>query len=417
MTSDEPPRDAANRYIRAAAPDLVDQGSSAIWHLIRILSYEDWRLRGMPAPGPANEPPPYYFDAESCWGDSFEFVRSTSVGYVSRVLSLVPWIDLFESVYRRVANEDPAGAAELVVELQQGLPKFNRQYRQAVLGMVWPTDTPDESFLRSALASFATAYEVDMPLWFMGVLAQAHMRGRINSSFCGGASSTTAQGAVLVETEKLIVGTPFEEGFTSTYCRSLRNAIGHNDYDIRCLSNGDLVVVQAESNEQWSAGEIFWRMEQSYNLVSSARLAIEMIVAGSRYLPSDAGVVTATLTTGKGVGSDAANYPVVILSQLVQLRDLDPTGGWIDRSSVTIEIGSDGLSSFFLSDHVSFGRTVPSQVVVEAIEARGWVEVHRFPVAPNLELGLPTVESQEGASYEVVGPFDRHFIPIVVVRP
>ena len=65
------------------------------------------------------------------------------------------------------------------------------------------------------------------------MLGKAYRIGRIDPNAFGGAASNTPQGALIEAVEAALSDTPLASLLREAYDRDLRNAVSHNDYELK----------------------------------------------------------------------------------------------------------------------------------------------------------------------------------------
>lgn len=383
----------------------------ALTELASMLAYGEWVGRGRPEAGPGMMPPLYCITGEAYWPEAVDYALEQTYAYVARALDLVPWSEIVESLSRRAFANDEVGRAQLNDSLRQALPRFSRQYRGGQIGLadIMHGDTNDpEIAIRRALLAYTALYEIDLPLWYLGVLGRAHSSGRISTDFLGGPEGSTAQGAMINEIQPLLQNTPLELPLSMTYDAVLRNAINHNDYEIVDHEGGSRVY-DHRTARSWDARDVYQRLLTTSFMVEAIRLSVMLELGRRAAPPRDAGVLTFTCDVQDN------EIPIVVIGQLAAFRDLDPEGEWIDKSSISIDVEDRVATRIALTERARIDASVSLDSRFEAaVRNRRWTEVLRLPLAPSLGLELPVVQTHSGGALEVVGPPDRHFIPIAV---
>lgn len=399
----------AARDISAVAHFEKLDGPTAWRHYDRLLAYEEWVRAGRVIADARPDTWPFmYRTANAFWPEAFEFLRHSAFQYVSKALGVAPWADIIDSLARRVSSEDPAGADALRDALAGAHARFLRQYREAFAAMEPSLNRMAKvARARVGLQSYAAIYETDLPIWFLGVVGQALTIGKVDPGFLGGPASPTPQGSMLNTVADVLKETPLYVPFTTAYSRELRNALGHNDYEL--TTTGDsFSLVDSSTGQTWSERDV-------WNLISSSQTMVQAVLMVAQSLLSrqgedqfaDCGVTSFTYDM------TVSGTPVVVVAQLWCFRDLDPRGNWLARAELSIEQGKGGLESASLTPRARLsGSPISNTEVGRACAETGWVCIRRVPVAPNLGRGLPIIRSAEGELLEVVGVPDVHYVPV-----
>jgi hypothetical protein len=377
-------------------------------HFDRLLAYEEWVRAGKVLADARPDTWSFmYRTAMAFWPEAFEFLRHSAFQYVSKALGVAPWADILESLVRRVCSEDPAGAEALRGALAGAHTRFLRQYREAFVAMEPSLNRLAKvARARVGLQSYTAIYETDLPIWFLGVVGHALATGRIDPSFLGGPASPTPQGSMLNTVAAVLRNTPLEEPFATAYSRDLRNALGHNDFELGTTTDS-FSLIDPSTAQTWSEQDV-------WNLVSSSQTMVQAVLMVAQSLLSregeeafvDCGLTSFTYRVTVG-GS-----PEIIVAQLWCFRDLDPHGEWLSKATLSIEPGEDDLETVSFTDRAKLsGSPVSDTEFGHACVKTRWVCVRRVPVAPNLGRGLPTIRSAEGELLEVVGVPDVHYVP------
>lgn len=376
-------------------------------HFEKMMNYEIWLTTRDDSDGEldASDLPSWYVAADRHSVDAFEFIRHSSFLYVASELRLAPWGDLLLSHLQRASLQDDAGAAALSTTLDAAYERFHRQYREATSTFRVAGELTDPvSRLRMSLMAWAAIYETDAPIWLLGVLGRAMRRRKIDVAAFGGPQSSTAQASLVASVLDTVRGTPLELLLEEAYDADLRNALLHNDYELRV--NPTIELLDHKSGKTWSGQELWQLLMGGQHLLQSTLIAIQMFKVG-RPGPelANAGVLSATYSlTGGGL-------PTIVLTQLWCCRDLDARGDWIASSEVVIERTTEGDTLLVGDQSIVLGDPLPEDYRVQA-ERSGWVSLTRMSVAPTLGLGLPSFMNAEKEELERLGPVDHHLVPI-----
>ncbi len=339
---------------------------------------------------------------------AFSYYRHSLWSYVERISSLNPWASMVRSLIIRMRKDDPEGFSEFVEVTSSAAGHFLAQKRNAEESEK-DIDKSDDfrKSIRSRLRVYVELYEIDYPLWFLGVIAKASKTGSVRAGLFGGPVPKTAQGALVNEVHGLLESSPMGPFFKEAYDAELRNAIQHNDYLIDEDASG-LFVSNIEGSKTWSAEKIYQRItgtQQLMQAVMSASVYVNVLkdekMEGSL---RDSGVVHSVAFVSDG------GMPTYLMFQMWCFFQIEPTGDWLDERGVSIEELEEGLTLVRFTDNL-FSVGVASQYkgIVDSIEDVGWVHIKRVPVAPKFDLGFPVFRS-DGIEYEVVGVPDEHMV-------
>lgn len=271
------------------------------------------------------------------------------------------------SLVQRLGAADEAAAQEVAAALRAGRDRFLRQYDEtyALLGAL-PEPADAVGPLRGALHAYAALHEIDLPLWFLGVVGKACRDGKFDATYLGGPATTTPQASLVGTVEQTLVGTPLHEPFLASYDPVLRNAVGHNDYEI--TGSGEAcAVTDHRTGTTWSADEV-------WDAVASSQYALQAVLVAAETVLAWPDATTAARFADRGVNHaayavDGAGQPMMVLTQLWCFRDLDPEGRWIDASELGVVDNGDGTERATLTAHAwsegaavtttEFGRAAP----------------------------------------------------------
>jgi hypothetical protein len=180
------------------------------------------------------------------WKEAFPFWRMSLYEYSERILGISPWTSTIRSVLARLRATNPNGVAAFEQLAFQERERAAIQLRNAVERYDNLARERTRDSVRGLLNAYADVYEVDLTLWYLGVLARAYLTSEFDLDAFGGPRTRTAQAALIGQVEEALLGTPFAPMFAEAYDPVLRNAIGHNDYDLR--PSGDTFEVR----------EVYW---------------------------------------------------------------------------------------------------------------------------------------------------------------
>lgn len=376
-----------------------------------LMNYEAWLADEMPSEAAPSyrDLPPLYTAALERWPEAFEFMRHHMFTYVASSLGFAPWGEILVSLWRRALASSKANTDDISGELKGAHDRFLRQYREAINRVREVPDTLESTRrLRAALQSYVAIYETDLPLWFLGVLGKALRTRRLELKFLGGPATTTSQGSLIESVRTALAGTPLAPALDAAYSPALRNAIQHNDFELKRV-DGEVVFVAGDGSGTWSESQLWDLIEASQVLLQSVLLAAQVIqtttpasVAGF----TDCGISSMTYHLQPG------GLPICTITQLWCFRDLDPAGAWLDRSKFLLRpVGADAEEVSLGGRARVVGTPISRSAFGDAVSSSKWVWIERLPVAPAIDLGLPVVNSVEGDRLEVVGPADRHLVP------
>lgn len=346
------------------------------------------------------------------WPEAFEFYRHNAFSYVSKLLGYMPLGTALESVLRRAKALDEDGYVRFIDALVEGAPRFSRQRTEATRYIeTIPEPGASLAHLRSALYGYASLYEIDFPLWFLGVVSRALNGQDFDPNLFGGSGTKTSQASLISSIEPFLEDTPLKVSFDLAYDSGLRNAIAHNDFEL-AERGREVVIIDHGSGHEWTEDEVWERLVHAQFMHHAVVLASQVAIANRDQAlihMADVGVLSFTWA------EIFDGWPLVVVPQLWCFRDLDPVGSWIDASQLTITLKGNESSSALTDAATATGPGRPSGDRWEAATKRGWAWVVRIPVAPNLTLGYPEIETVEKERYEVVGAADVHLIPLRVI--
>lgn len=364
--------------------------------------------------------PPEHKYLISRWPDAFDYFRHALWTYAETVVGMNSWTSTIRSMMVRVKAMDRHGFDDFEQAIAEAFEHFETQ-RNNVLHQVNENATlsPRERYRRVAKL-YADMYEVDYPLWLIGVLGKAVRDGKIRPDSFGGPNTIVAQGSLVDAVADALRGTPFEPLLRSAYLPGLRNAIQHNSYELRLSDEGqshELIAIRDKGSQQeWPADQVFSCLQSTGDLVNAAMAASASVASRAsstaRASLKRHGIVSIVYAlAGDGL-------PTAIVAQLWCFRDLDPFGEWLDSSQLVMESDIDntervgfGPNSFMAGEQISTG------LFGLALRDRGWIRAIRVPVAPHMDMGFPVLEHPKAGEYEVVGTADEHDIPVRLFSP
>lgn len=400
-------RIAGQSVLDAALPVLQDPEAvkRQFWLHVEYEMYLDATITDR-AP-PSTPGPPVYEMFLGRGPAYFEFYRHHAVAYVADAVGVAPWGRLLMSAMRRLELLDAEAYAGLVELLRQADGRYQQQRRSANREMqALPVRRTVEDDIHWMLRSYAAVYEIDLPLWFLGVVGRGIKTGKIDLGFLGGPDTATAQRSLLRSLDEELAGTPLLACLHSAYDADLRNAALHQDVEV--VTEGDKVrVVDGRTGSEWSHSDVQEIFVASQHMQHAVVLAAQSAIARAitpKDEVSEVGVVSITSV----IAGERAT-PLFIICQLWCFRDLDPSGSWIDRSTLTLSNNPE--PSISLSPTATLTGPRVTDGMLSQVSAHGWVRIVRVPVAPRLGNGFPSLRSQEGDDYEVVGPSDEHLVP------
>lgn len=195
-------------------------------YLNRFLSYENWVSRGRPQNYPTHLFPAEYEHIVTEWPQGFPFYRDSLAMYLERVLNLSPCVLYISSLLRRAEQCDPEGYVKLYSVADEASNRYAKQANNAINAMHEALDSDNmESYVRRFLRAYCDFYEIDFPLWFIGVLSKSERTGQINIGLFGGPNSETNKGTLVEQVLDEIAGSPLEEVVRCAYLPDLRNAV------------------------------------------------------------------------------------------------------------------------------------------------------------------------------------------------
>lgn len=345
------------------------------------------------------------------WPEGFAFYRQRAFEYVSRALRLRPWGAVVHGLLMRAVDRDPQGARDLRVLLEGSHDRYMRQRQNAnsLLTAAHRAESSQEA-LRLALQFYQAVYEVDLPLWFLGVIGKALGTGQIDTDYLGGPQTRTQQGSLIEQVTGQLKDTPLSKLLQTCYDRHLRNSIGHNDIEIVTPAQGSgVALVDHATGRSWTSEEAWEFVHASHEMYDAALMALQLfITGGDATVTPDMGVVSMVYAAPEG------DLPIMVAYQLWCFRDLAPEGAWLRESKVSVQsFNEGGTEAVSLTDRATVtGVPVSGSPFGESLAKNGWARVVRVAVAPYLALGLPVVEIPVGEALEVVGIPDEFIVPV-----
>lgn len=341
--------------------------------------------------------------------EGYEFYRHSMYAYLDSHLGLNSWAAILRSLWRRLELVDPEGSSKFLREAWKAGNRFSSQRANAKHSLP-PVieDDVDERDARRILAGYAAVYEIDVPIWFLGVLGKAFKTSRFNPELFGGPESDVPQSALIQSVMEILEGTPIFAPFTDAYDAQLRNSVNHNDYTLVRTKSG-LEVVDRKTQQTWSFSEVVTRLSDTWSVMQAIEHCVQYmeIVAKASALRNyvDLGVTDIRfllLNDGR---------PSVLMTQLWCFRDLDPLGRWLDESSLTIRASDGGAERIGFTENAALeGEAMSSSEWGQAVSEWGWVHVRRVPVAPDLGFGFPCLQRPDGTWMEIRGDVDEHIV-------
>jgi len=376
--------------------------------------FEEWILLGRPEGFlDVRAVPPEHNMMIDFWPEAFEAYRHALWAYLERHTALHLWSSTVRSLLIRARRSDPVGYDEFIRVLDDAMPRFVEQKRNSVQRHMQAERDPDRArALRASLSAYADTYEIDLPMWFLAVLGRALTTGKLTPEAFGGPSSSTSQAALINSAVEALRGTPLERLLRDAYDAKLRNAIQHNDYELR-IGTTEVTVSMLDGSRTWHGDELYNRVTGTQQLVE----AVQTVSAYVRLVEepllkaefSQAGLV-AVLFSGY-----QDNLPHAAVHQLWCFHEMDTAGTWLDGCTVTFEVLEDGREKVSFTERgYTIGEPVShSEQLGDELRRHGWMHVTRIPVAPNFDLGYPVVDlPAAAASYEVVGVPDEHVVKV-----
>lgn len=350
------------------------------------------------------------------WPEAFPLFRHAMWAYAERVLGLNPWSSTLRSLLVRARSQDPEGFLELSEAIETALPRFHAQ-RNNVLHQIHDDDLQISARERhrSMVRLYADMYEIDFPLWLLGVLGKAHRTGSVDSGAFGGPEGKVAQGSLVEAVALSVRDTPLGPLLDDAYMAPLRNSIQHNAYEVVLGGpdgTGFALLRDVDSNEEWSAETVVTAVQHTADLMNAAMSAcasVENVVAPAKEERfRDYGIVGVNYAVVDGV-------PHALVAQLWCFRDIDPDGIWLDESEFFVEKVPNGERAGFTSHAFMEGPVLTEGLLGDALRNRNWIRVVRLPVAPYMGMGFPIFEHEASGQYEVVGLPDEHDVPLAPV--
>lgn len=410
LTGQQRNRAVAGQVLASALPVIADPRVAGE-QLDFLMRYERWLNSTSPTTKDARKPsfaPGIYKMFWNRWPQAFEFYRHSAFAYISSALGAVPWGPVVVSLLHRLRQHDEAGYQNLVQALQGAGNRF-REQRISALRLLdnVPRQHGDHEALRLSLLAYAALYEVDLPLWFLGVVGKALQTGTLDPTYLGGPNTATTQGSLIESVKTALDGSPLSEALDIPFDRNLRNAVGHNDYQIIGSDDAGLRVRSLQSSHEWSEDDVWRRLTATHDMIEgvvlAAQLAISQQTTAAPHL-ADCGVISMTHHI-------SGTLPLIILTQLWCFRDLDPKGLWIAKTAVTLKnVGGVGYTSF--TPNATCQGPAFSQATLDSYQHHRWARVVRVPVAPALGAGFPTFRTVENDACDVVGPAEEYLAPL-----
>lgn len=389
-------------------------------YLRRFLSYENWISRGRPQNYSTHLFPAEYERIAIEWPQGFSFYRDSLAMYLERVLNLSPCVSYINSLLRRIEQCDPEGYIELHSVADEASFRYAKQANNAINAMHEALDSdPIESYIRQFLHAYCDFYEIDFPLWFIGVLSKFERTGQIDVESFGGPNSETSKGTLVGQILDKVAGSPLEEVVRSAYLPDLRNAVSHNEIEITANESGVVSVRSIRTGQKWKMDLLATTLVNVHGLSNSVHT---VAAHGSNLLEA----LQAEELPRIGIMNrlTIAHYDTQIVTififQLWCFYNLDPLGAWVDTTTIRVNLNRDeNVESVYLGDMIICSdlkkeKLDTNKEMLKAFSV-GWAEIIRVPIGPDLGLGYPNYV-YDGQQFEVLGVPDRHVVPIHISK-
>lgn len=387
-------------------------------YLGRFLSYESWLSRGRPQNYPTHLFPAEYERIITEWPQGFSFYRDSLAMYLERVLNLSPCVSYISSLLRRAEQCDPEGYVEFYSVADEASDRYAKQANIAINAMheAFESDTL-ESYIRQFLHAYCDFYEINFPLWFIGVLSKSERTGQIDVGLFGGPNSETSQGALVEQVLDKVAGSPLEEVVRGAYLPDLRNAVSHNEIETIANESRIASVRSIRTGQEWTMdllattlANVHW-LSNSVHTVAAHGSNLQDALQSEDL--SKIGIMN-RLT----IAQYDTQIVTVFIFQLWCFYNLDPLGAWVDTATITVNLNCDeNVESVYLGDMVICSDLEKEKLDIngEMLKAFsvGWAEIIRVPIGPDLGLGYPNY-AYDDQQFEVLGVPDRHVVPIYI---
>jgi hypothetical protein len=383
----------------------------------RIMEYEEWNSFGR---DPDNidfvyELPPEHRYVTHHWPFASEFFRFSVISQTEQLLGLNPWARAIGSRLVQISRTDPQGFSNLLDAVDTATDHFVRQrnnaYRQLRAN---PSHVDPVERFRGALAIYQSYYEVTLPIWLLGVIGKALASGRVDAAGFGGPSSKGNKGALIDAVRLALRGHYLALLFDKCYDRPLRNAIGHNDYEIR-TNHGALSIYDPNSNNSWTFETVWAKLVATQHMHQSVfyglSLARHVVNRPDKERLAQCGIAACHFAL------QPSGPPLITIFQLWCFWELDLAGAWLDDSRIQIGLVHDSVQKVCFTEWAySEGRPLGPELEDRLAQER-CATVRRIPVGPFLGRGFPAFSRLDGARYEVLGPGDDHLVPVGLRLP
>lgn len=207
------------------------------------------------------------------WPDAFGLFRHAMWSYFERVIGMNPWTATLRSLMIRARAADPDGFERFDEAITTALPRFQVQ-RNNVLHQIQEDASPNaRERHRAMIQLYSDMYEIDFPLWLLGVLGQSYRRGVVDPTSFGGPSTVVAQASLIDAVSTAAAGTPLEPLLKTAYIPALRNSINHNAYEVLFAGkdgDGFAGIRDSDSGDTWEADAVMAAWRATADLTNAA---------------------------------------------------------------------------------------------------------------------------------------------------
>ena len=274
------------------------------------------------------------------------------------------------NLYGALSVHYPTQIKELASDLFEFDDAFVTQWKNLFGDLTWPGLTHD------SLGCYVRKYEVEWPLRCLACLVDLHTIGQFDAGLAAhrDRSGRLLKGHVISHvTERLSSYPALQNAVRTGYSSTLRNAIGHNDYEITADAIRSLDGNFAEGTEQvWSRVRLLQTVQNALLWLRHSvtrRVSQDLAMRGIMF------VAWLPLTEGQ--------LPRALVGQLAPFHQLDLQAAWLQDALLCFEDGK--LMTQFGGARARAGQIVPDLLPVLAeLQRTGRMVAELVPIMPCL---------------------------------
>ena len=336
----------------------------AIW-----VEHEFWIQAGCPDPRNRQLQFPGYGILSNQDVRGYGLYRHALVPYFAEALGYPQVHESLLALIERARADHPTLFAEMLAEYENPDNRFRAQWGNLFGNIV------RDGLTHSSLTDYQAKYEVELPLCFLAQLREIVTQDTLDVQLQRFRDRNgSLRKGVLVQ--YIIDGLGDFPGFLGAIERGyqvrLRNAVGHNTYDI---NNG---VLSSLDHNYRITEEEFREIFRALQIVQNAIVW---------FLMSRESDLTNLKTKGiLGVGWDIENrgeseFPTILVFQLAPLYMLDTECEWLTQA--TLSVGDEDLTTVLPDDYPITGEMTPDIMrIVDAARRRGRLKCVVIPMMP-----------------------------------